>query len=921
MMKKILCAITAAVVLLGTTAAYAVTNDPQSVSDMQEVQDVQPDTDTDLLTGDIPQALASIPDQSFMLKYDVISNSLRTVEVSCHPDYREQLLKAKIPETVTLANGVEYTVTSIQASGFEDSNVFYLELPNSITSIGASAFNKCGNLYGINIPEDVTYIGKAAFQKCTDLRTVDLPKGITDIGDKAFGNCTSLTRITVEPGGNGKYFSDENGALFEVKYEEKPVEKLITRLLQYPLGRKSEKYELRSNSNIVGDFIIGVGAFEGSTYIESVYIGPNVNLKEMEEDAFKSCKKLTSIDLKDTAIEAVGVSAFEECENLSSVELPETVIRLYTRAFFGCKALKLFKIPDEVTQIGNNVFSECSGLTSITIPKKVVSMGELVFIGCTSLKEINVEDGNSNFRSDNGVLYNTNKWSLECYPAGRPNYAYTILESTLIISKQAFSGCQYLQTVNIPKSIGTIGNSTFKDCISLESVVISNGITDIEDDAFNGCVSLLTIRIPESIKKIGERAFKDCTKLDGISFFEGVQTIKQSTFSGCSSLRTVVLPKSVTTISSNAFEDCSNLKTLNLPENISTIESFAFCNSGLTSIEIPNNIRKLEDSVFEGCMFLNSVLLPDMLREIGNRTFYNCERLLQIKFPDNVTTVGDDAFSGCKRLTSLTIPSNLITIHSSAFNECTGLETLIIHDGGRKTIEKGAFAECTALTNIHFRGSNNISKIDEGVFANDYDITDVYFRNDGTREQWNRVNIGDNNGSLSNPDYVYDVHCDDDEDANKIDVNIPKVSSDLTVERTPINRIDWIPVEIDENGILDVSEVNDGEYIFKFSSKYCAPREYLVKIKNGVIREGLEGGVELRLYGDLNKDGKVTIFDVYLADEYVINDENLRGFDDYDFLVFDIDKDTYYDAADILRIYAHVQRVLLLYPIDGEDNI
>ena len=70
-------------------------------------------------------------------------------------------------------------------------------IPNSVTSIGDSAFSGCTGITSITIPNSVTRIGWYAFDGCTDLTSVTISNGVTSIGGAAFSGCTGLTSITI----------------------------------------------------------------------------------------------------------------------------------------------------------------------------------------------------------------------------------------------------------------------------------------------------------------------------------------------------------------------------------------------------------------------------------------------------------------------------------------------------------------------------------------------------------------------------------------------------------------------------------------------------------------------------------------------------------------------------------------------------
>jgi len=73
-------------------------------------------------------------------------------------------------------------------------------IPDSVTDIRGSAFEKCTNLTSVTLPDSVTIIRDNAFSGCTSLTSVTLPDSVTDIGGGAFNGCTSLTSVTLPNG-------------------------------------------------------------------------------------------------------------------------------------------------------------------------------------------------------------------------------------------------------------------------------------------------------------------------------------------------------------------------------------------------------------------------------------------------------------------------------------------------------------------------------------------------------------------------------------------------------------------------------------------------------------------------------------------------------------------------------------------------
>lgn len=109
-----------------------------------------------------------------------------------------------IPQKVYNADdGQTYSITSIGEYAFGHAlGITKISLPNSISTIGCSAFEQCSGLLSIVIPSSapISSIGATAFSGCTSLSSIKLPDCVTLIGDYAFSGCSNLTSISVESG-------------------------------------------------------------------------------------------------------------------------------------------------------------------------------------------------------------------------------------------------------------------------------------------------------------------------------------------------------------------------------------------------------------------------------------------------------------------------------------------------------------------------------------------------------------------------------------------------------------------------------------------------------------------------------------------------------------------------------------------------
>lgn len=86
-------------------------------------------------------------------------------------------------------------VTRIADNAFDNSDIYEVVVPESVTVIGANAFAGCVKLRTVNFANGVTEIKANAFSNCTSLRKITFPESVKTIGDYAFSGCTALVEI------------------------------------------------------------------------------------------------------------------------------------------------------------------------------------------------------------------------------------------------------------------------------------------------------------------------------------------------------------------------------------------------------------------------------------------------------------------------------------------------------------------------------------------------------------------------------------------------------------------------------------------------------------------------------------------------------------------------------------------------------
>lgn len=294
--------------------------------------------------------------------------------------------------------------------------------------------------------------GTGAFYNFQSLTTIVLSNGITSIGRNAFVSCSKLKCVIIGDG--------------------------VTSIDSFAFQGCSSLKCLSMPNSVTS---LGQQIINGCTSLTNICI-PN-SVTSIGNSTFWG-SSLTEAVVPDT-VTALGNYAFYQSILLTDIIIGNGVTSIGDSSFDGCSNLKNIVISNSVATISGNAFQECNSLREIYLPSGITSLGNLPFAYCRGLENIDVDINNQNYSSEDGTLFNKTKTILIRHPYKSPKTEYVI-----------------------PSTVETIDRYAFRQCNSLESIVIPNNVTEIRESAFYACESLSgTIVIPNSITSIGYQAF------------------------------------------------------------------------------------------------------------------------------------------------------------------------------------------------------------------------------------------------------------------------------------------------------------------------------------------------------------------------------------------------------------------------------
>ena len=487
----------------------------------------------------------------------------------------------------------------------------------------------------------------------------------------------------------------------------------------------------------------------------------------------------------------VPESAFERCGSLLTIaQMPP--IKYEKNAFLGCV---LFQNTNEYLKFGTSFKSgsfAAMGLNSISLnsptfidPQAFIDNNLIeatadnscgyYFTGCGKCiidSQYNIVVGTltCDFKDCQGIgpyafygrLYNMD-WTVTItdkhdFNIGESAFAESNIPgffsrdvSNLVIGKNAFSGCGYLEDVEIKNGNTTLGQGVFSNCKRLTTLILPSNI-QIPKYAFMNCSKLSSVNIGNTVSQY---AFSGCGYLEELHLeydSSSLAIIHPSAFIGCP-INDLTIDSSASTINYHFNTKCiykynsdgsleiviGTRKIYDIDECVTLVKvigKHAFNGRGLEGeITIPGSVTKIDDYAFANNPGITYVNIPPTVEYIGAHAFDGCTNLISVTLPDSCTFIGEGAFKGC----SLSQGFNCNTYDERYYNQVTASlnETDVVNqgfDGSLDLSKTVCFNDIAAYgfaeTNIRIiKLPTTIRTVGDGAFKDCASLTEVHFYN------------------------------------------------------------------------------------------------------------------------------------------------------------------------------------------------
>ncbi len=633
-------------------------------------------------------------------------------------NYNELSGTVRIPSCVKY-NGQNYLINEIGDFAFAaNTSMLEIKMP-SLLRVGKSAFMGT-NIRNIVIPEGVTALEDSVLYNCSELLYIDLPSTLSSLGDNSINKCSLLNTIynrnptAVDVGNNFLTMVTANITLYVPSesveaYQSATVWRNFGTILpfsDYGSGKCGDNLNWTFSPGDGELSISGIGDMWDYNYPD---LAPWYAMRD----------KLTTVEIS-SGVTSIGDYAFYLCSWMEDLSLPEGITSIGKKAFTACLLLEEVVIPSSLTHVTSDAFDDCtkiktvawnakncnginfgpqvtsftfgegvqvipdsicmnmSKIKNISLPAAITAIGERAFEGCTALQGLFIPATvksmgyHAFFNCPNLLIFNELRYAGSnkglAYLAGvaTPNLAeYTILNNTKWIGEEVFYGQAKLKEITIPSSVIEIREKAFALCTALNTITLSENLETIGESAFDGCTSLRSIRIYATTPPaLGDNTFSglDCEKVYLYVPREGMSAYQADPQWGAFFIRN----------HDQIYGSCGD----NITWWLDTVSNELVISGTGATWDFPDD----NPGWHKWAQQIQSIVIEDGVTVIGNSIFYNMWDLKSVQIPASVTEIKDYAFMISSAITSITcIAPNPPKMGTEVFKgvDCSKIELFV----------------------------------------------------------------------------------------------------------------------------------------------------------------------------------------------------------------------------------------------------
>lgn len=510
----------------------------------------------------------SFPDgnENYLVEDDILYNTAKTLIIRC--------ITSKKTDEFTIPS----TVTKIGDAAFFNCRLTKINIPASVESIGAGAFQSSYNLTEFNVASDnanyksvdgvlFTKDGKELIQYplLKEGDTYTIPEGVEVIRWYAFGNGYELKTITVPSSAieieYGAFWSEEiDSVIFEAPqgWYDYDGNLILEDEISNAVTTRWASYSKMKTETVTADSLYDlIDNYEAERAITYEVTGSMTN--DELNDLFnmmneKRRNRWVSLDMRNVS----GITELERVPNVMKFGIPSGVTSIIEGAFtytpeilissendsfvleddvlytsdksrllwYGRnKTATSFTIPDSVVTIDSWGIFGNEFIQEINIPASVQSLGSYnvhnmsAIFECKNLETITVESNSKFYEVVDGVLFEKRSRTLIAYPPSMQGESYTIPDTTTTIIYGAFAYAKNLKSVTVSESVTQLGVNVFS-ASSLETIVFEDPDDWYIDNNGN--------KISVTSDQLQNPANYSSTWDGGTGYFENVRLIKEA---------------------------------------------------------------------------------------------------------------------------------------------------------------------------------------------------------------------------------------------------------------------------------------------------------------------------------------------------------------------------------------------------------